>query len=415
MIYDAFKKDIINEFKIKRDSAVTRNNLRYDKYDYLFQIDNNFNLYKYLIRSFDMICQSNVLKLVETLCEKYNFDFEEDSYYSFDCSINLSEKFLIRFIPRPQSLNAQGTKDFAQQINDRGTSTIIVFLIKNSVDAQKGVNGFLNRIKRYTDNINIQCFTFEEFLFNIFGENELIGFQSSMSTIKEEIRTEFGYQITEIFNEHTLAKFKQRIEKTIVEFDYDVIKSNAETNRFITDYNYNHIKNLFLNDEKYKVLLGNGDFAESLITSEWLYHNYVFSEHLDNTYIVAGYLKSIEQLLWDILLIIAQGRRINGCPIDESNEEIINNTLGSLNYFLNDWGNKDLFENAFGNSTTYVMGYINEIISNWRRLRRNGYFHKDNLNDINKIELIRNETFFIYMLIIGSLELSENDLDKLIL
>ena len=61
------------------------------------------------------------------------------------------------------------------------------------------------------------------------------------------------------------------------------------------------------------------------------------------------------------------------------------------------------------------MGYINEIISNWRKLRRNGYFHKDNLNDVNKIELIRNETFFIYMLIIGSLELSEDDLDKLIL
>lgn len=136
---------------------------------------------------------------------------------------------------------------------------------------------------------------------------------------------------------------------------------------------------------------------------------------MDNTYIVAGYLKSIEQLLWDILLIIAKNKQLNGCPINESNEEIINNTLGSLNYFLNDWANKDLFENAFGNSTTYVMGYINEIISNWRRLRRNGYFHKDNLNDINKIELIRNETFLIYMLIIGSLELSENDLDKLTL
>lgn len=101
MIYDAFKKDIINEFKIKRDSVVTRNILRYDKYDYLFQIDDNFSLYQYLIRSFDTICRSNVLKLVETLCEKYNFDFEEDPYRLFDCSINLSEKFLIRFIPRP--------------------------------------------------------------------------------------------------------------------------------------------------------------------------------------------------------------------------------------------------------------------------------------------------------------------------
>lgn len=414
MIYDAFKKDILDEFKIKRDNLVTKNNLRNGN-SYLFQIDDNIRLYNSIIRSFNMTCESNVLKLVETLFEEYNLDFIKDPDHLFDYSIKLNEKFFIRFISKPNSFTSSRIRAFGQQINNCETSTMIVFLIKNSVDAKKEMNRFLNMIKKTVDNINIQCLTFEEFLFNVFGEKELIDFQSSMSTFKEEIRTELGYQITEIFNEQTLVKFKEKLEKTIFEFDYDVIKTNAETNKFITNFNYNQIKNLFLKNGRYNVLLGNGDFAESLITSEWLYHNYIFSEHLDNTYIVAGYLKSIEQLLWDILLIIAKGKQINGCPIDESNEEVINNTLGSLNYFLNDWGNKDLFENAFGNSTTYVMGYINEIISNWRKLRRNGYFHKDNLNDINKIELIRNETFFIYMLIIGSLELSDTDLDKLIL
>ena len=415
MIYEEFKKDIINEFKIRRDSLVTQNNLKKAKYAYLFQIDDNYGLYTSIIRSFNMICESNVFKLVETLFVKYNIEYEQDPFHLFDYSIKLSEKFFISFLSKPNTLNSSAMKSLAEGINRYQTSTMVVFLIKNGVDAKKGMNGFSNRIKKYVGDINIQCLTFEEFLFNIFGENELIDFQSSMSTIKEDIQNEIGYQITEIFNKQTLVKFKEKLDKTIVEFDYDVIRSNAVTKKFLTDVNYNHIKNLFLKNGKYKVLLGNGDFAESLITSEWLYHNYIFSEHLDNTFIVAGYLKSIEQLLWDILLIIAKGRQLNGYQINESNEKIIYNTLGSLNYFLNDWANKDLFENAFGNSTTFVMGYINEIISHWRELRRNGYFHKDNLNDLNKIDLIRNETFFIYMLILGSLEISENDLNRLML
>ena len=47
MIFDEFKKDIINEFKIKRNRTITKNNLRYNKYDYLFKIDdNNWKLYE---------------------------------------------------------------------------------------------------------------------------------------------------------------------------------------------------------------------------------------------------------------------------------------------------------------------------------------------------------------------------------
>ena len=63
--------------------------------------------------------------------------------------------------------------------------------------------------------------------------------------IKKEIRTELGYQITEIFNEQYLVRFKEKQEKTIVEFDYDTIKSNAGTETFLKDFNYYHIKNLF--------------------------------------------------------------------------------------------------------------------------------------------------------------------------
>jgi hypothetical protein len=170
--------------------------------------------------------------------------------------------------------------------------------------------------------------------------------------------------------------------------------------------NYELIKNAFINNQRYKLLLGNSDFAESYLTSEWLYKKYFALDELDNTFIVAGFLKSIEQLLWDIIYLIGQGREIKHVVISEENQEVIDKTLGSLQYFLSDWSNDDLFQNSFGTGKHYVMGYLKRQISDWRKQYRNGYFHKHNLTDQAKIEAIREETYFLYLLILGTIQLT---------
>ena len=45
--------------------------------------------------------------------------------------------------------------------------------------------------------------------------------------------------------------------------------------------------------------------------------------------------------------------------------------------------------------------------------KRNGYFHKRNLCDKDKIEAIREETYFLYLLILGSIKLTPSDIEKL--
>lgn len=44
---------------------------------------------------------------------------------------------------------------------------------------------------------------------------------------------------------------------------------------------------------------------------------------------------------------------------------------------------------------------------------RNGYFHKDNIHDPNKIELIRSETYFLLFLLLGCRKVDEQMLKKL--
>ena len=65
-------------------------------------------------------------------------------------------------------------------------------------------------------------------------------------------------------------------------------------------------------EKNYEVLTSDADFAKSFISSEWYYDLQVMTNGgIDQTAIVAGYLKSLEQILISILLVLSE---------DENNE-----------------------------------------------------------------------------------------------
>jgi hypothetical protein len=258
----------------------------------------------------------------------------------------------------------------------------------------------------------------EDFISEQFGMEELKSFKDAMLTYKEEMHQAVGYQITEIFNTHNLGLLKLELDNEILNYPYDRIKnerynelhSEAASFRDINDTNYSKIKNQFLNCGRYKLLLGESDFAKSFLTSEWLYKKYFSLQEMDNTFIVAGYLKSIEQLLWDIIYIIGQGRQVRGVTIEENNADDIDTTLGSLQTFITNYSNNDLFENVLGTSRNFIRRYLKCQLSTWRSRYRNGFFHKDNLKDKETIDAIRDETFFLYLLILGTISLDAETL-----
>ena len=61
-------------------------------------------------------------------------------------------------------------------------------------------------------------------------------------------------------------------------------------------------------------MVGSEEFAESFRTSEWLYYSLKDLKHFDYTAVISGYLKSVEQLLYKIVMLNVD----NNCKITMS-------------------------------------------------------------------------------------------------
>ena len=157
------------------------------------------------------------------------------------------------------------------------------------------------------------------------------------------------------------------------------------------------------------------DFADSFISAEWSFDVYRNAMgELELTGIVAGYFKSVEQLLFNIIRFHRdEGFKINtknkrgNIYYTKENEDEIDSTLGSLNDFITSRKSKLAISKK-------VRGCLRKAIDTWTKYQRNGYFHKDNIyaRD-NKIEEVRSLTLYLYFLILGGLEFSDTQLKQM--
>jgi len=158
---------------------------------------------------------------------------------------------------------------------------------------------------------------------------------------------------------------------------------------------YDKIRRQFIAKVKYKVLLGQSDFAESLITAEWLRDSMRKAQAIDLTVIGTGYFKAAEQLLYNLA-------KLRFSDADEKE------TFGNFAYRYQK--NQKLF--FHGDLLPSTREYVYESIYSYAKLR-NGYFHKHNIHDPNRIEEIRTATFLLMFLLLGSQKLSGTDLAAL--
>ena len=88
-------------------------------------------------------------------------------------------------------------------------------------------------------------------------------------------------------------------------------------------------------------------------------------------------------------------------------DEAIDTTIGAMANFY-----KDNLNMLRGELNWHTRKYVCETIFEYGDLR-NGYFHKDNIHDWKKIDTIRDATFSIIFLLLGSHSLSEQNSSKL--
>jgi hypothetical protein len=345
-------------------------------------------------------------RIILTIFEQNNIAYEEaprvnkHRYFDFIMS---EDSHRIGYVFSLAKLH-KGIKELYEKAKENTDVNEVCFYFARNVDSKSDdYIKRLNDISEKTYNGYLKFGTLKDFFDMKFGKGEYEIFQEYVDKFNEKARNIIAYKAVVIPTDDELRTFKSRKSEMLLSYDYETLLPSdlCQEQRDILHRN-------FIDRGLYKALMGDSDFADSFITSEWNYDVNRATGALDQTGIVAGYLKSIEQLLYSLIrLSINDHRSIrlkNGEDGEFSvdNEEYVNSTLGSLIHFVKN--NGDILD-----VNNYTKHYIVDILFDWTDEERNGHFHKDNLHDVNKIEEIRKQTLLLYYLLLGGFKIEEPD------
>lgn len=253
-----------------------------------------------------------------------------------------------------------------------------------------------------------------------YGAAEYACFLEELNAYLKAVNDYLGYILLKSLTPNAMLNFRKITEREIVKYPYEGLMARKAKEYELSNDAFKLIKQQFVDASTYLVALGDSDFAESLITAEWLYDSMKKAQAIDLTVIGMGYFKAVEQLLYSLICLhVKEGRQMKkdfsrkDLPFmvdlteEAINDKAIDTTIGAMANFYKD--NLDMLR---GDLNWRTRKYVRETIFDYGDLR-NGYFHKDNIHDWGKIDVIRDATFSIIFLLLGSQSLSEQDLTKL--
>lgn len=286
------------------------------------------------------------------------------------------------------------------------------------------------------------------FLEKYFSESFYLNYLKCIKEAVAEAYRYTGYQTISNLSSQNLPFFISEMMKKIENIDfsnqqYQIMgelkgwkKNDFEApENVITVSDFEKINQRFINNERFLAMCGSSDFAHSFITSEYLYETMRDNNQFDFTAIVCGYLKSIEQLLYKLVLytldhhvdelwiksngfdkknkhnfkdIKREGRRkTNHVKFEKELEKYFDTTFASLVNLLDDYDRGwDVSTGAKNAITVRLAIYCDEC--------RNEHFHKDNINTYDEVKIIRNNTLLLFYYLLGGYILADDiEQDKL--
>ena len=225
--------------------------------------------------------------------------------------------------------------------------------------------------------------TLEEFTVQYFGWELWVDLSSALKQLEASSKKYKWFDLAEICTTVNRQVFSKTLDEEIRLFDYE-----GESRKY--DFPTQLVKSLsdaYLEQNQYELLLSSEDFAMSFFSSEWLFKNYFHNDCIEKTYVMSGYLKSLEQLL-----AYSIGR---SCSQDFSRD-----TLGNMVYYLRQRKNHGVFNKSLDSESINI---IVDVIDKLGRKERNEYFHKQNVDDTEVVRNVRNMTLLLYCIIVGAL------------
>ena len=285
----------------------------------------------------------------------------------------------------------------------------------------------LNGIESKEDASFLEFYSIEDFFNQKFKKDEYPQFISYVEKFNERARNLIGFKTVVMPTEDVIKKFRINKAEFLRVKNYDSLLPNSisliQKKRIIGNY---------VGNSRFLIMTGNADFADSFVSSEWYYGIHTVTGTIDQTGLVTGYLKSVEQLLYTLIrLSINKNRRISinakmkdsftgkiygdrFIDFTEANEAYADTTLGSLIHFVKNKNKEGDFYNAdlFEVDSSTIQAIIDALYS-FKDVERNDHLHKDNLYTAEEVEDIRNKAITLYCLLLGCFRINSAEYTRL--
>ena len=342
------------------------------------------------------------------MCKQMKMKIEIIESPNIDFILKLDEKnkgivvsFTSNYMPDIDKTIMDNIDEFIVVVLQETTEDTPVFYPPNSFKYRN--YAYKNKIK----NITIKQF------FELLGRDDYNDFKECVGRYNYDAEQMLGITVSAIPTKKAMEKHKLKIQKELLSYFYEEELQTIFKEEEILD-----MKKWF--EKNYEVLISNTDFSKSLISSEWYYDLQVMTdEGIEQTAIVAGYLKSLEQLLCSILLVLSEdkgnefmfytnkdGKNQTGkdrLPLTYANQKYVLTMAGSILKAI-EGNKKDVLRK------TKMTNRVIEYLENYVEKTRNGYMHKDNLYEWADIQSIRLKTYAAYFMVLGTFYI---DVEKL--
>lgn len=405
-------ENIIRQFyeEVSEKISLTYNQELFSVFDNMPSPIINFNDIELLkkaqlyVRHTDRVFNKCVARLVQRLFENKQIEARTCADWAGKCVYVYPIKTRFHFVAIEKFAgfpHVSWIKEVAETgIKRSAENNIYIVMIKSDDTSAE----YLNMLNSYGYGSEKKFYTFEDFIKTMFGDKAWSLIDASLQDIQKYAADLQWFELARTTNSKNIKVFNESLKDEIINFDYYTELSH--TSILMDDDSFALIGNRFFNENLYQKLFDYSDFSKSFLTSEWLYKNHMKNDLLNKTYVITGYLKSIEQLLYPIIhkmdtahiIGISAPEGIKNISVDSP--DFCKATLGNMVYFLRNINNRNVY---FPGISKMSISGITLIINKWVQSERNGYFHKHNMSSLEKVTEIRNSTFLLYYLILGSL------------
>lgn len=252
-----------------------------------------------------------------------------------------------------------------------------------------------------------------DYVERLLGAEEASRMESWAAELAKRAWRAIGYSTVRVPTEEGLATFRRECRRSMAEADLPAALNRLSA-KGLEDVRMSAIRHNLVEGARLGFLLGEADYAGSFVASEWRFRHNAPSEGIEQTGTIAGFAKSIEQLLWQFVgtwadkgkemsVYVKQEHRHRFLPLtskllEDRKKDIV---LGTLRYFVcNPAYADDFFE---GGRQTQLLA--SSVLNDFARKARNGSFHRANVWTKSQVVEVRELTFEALFLLIGDFKL----------